>query len=53
MADTKQIQDNSAVAAAASLELGTMGNVIRRQFDPVNHELDSTFRLTKYADLKG
>lgn len=26
---------------------------LRRPFDPVAHDLDSSFRLTKYADLKG
>ena len=26
---------------------------IRRPFDPVAHDLDSNFRLTKHSDLKG
>lgn len=26
---------------------------VRRPFDPVAHELDASFRLTKFADLKG
>ena len=26
---------------------------MRRPFDPVAHELDPNFRLTKFADLKG
>ena len=26
---------------------------LRRPFDPAAHELDATFRLTKFADLKG
>lgn len=26
---------------------------IRRLFDPVVHELDNSFRLTRFADLKG
>lgn len=26
---------------------------LRRPFDPAAHDLDSTFRLTKYSDLKG
>jgi len=26
---------------------------MRRPFDPVAHELDAGFRLTKFADLKG
>jgi len=43
-----------AAVASAALELGgASGSVIRRPFDPVAHELDATFRLTKYADLKG
>lgn len=46
-------QHLAAVASAASLELGGVGSLVRRPFDPVAHELDATFRLTKYADLKG
>lgn len=42
-----------AVANAAALELGGVGAFVRRPFDPAAHELDATFRLTKYADLKG
>jgi len=44
-------QHSSIDAEAAELELG--GSLARRPFDPVCHELDATFRLTKYADLKG
>jgi len=41
--------------AAAQLELGTNPNAIslRRPFDPVAHELEASFRLTRFADLKG
>jgi len=42
-----------AAAASAALELGGSGSLVKRPFDPVAHELDATFRLTKYADLKG
>ena len=43
---------NNDALAAAQLELG--GNVlVRRPFDPVAHELDANFRLTRFADLKG
>lgn len=46
--------DSHISEEAAVLELsGAPVSVIRRPFDPVAHELDSTFRLTKYADLKG
>lgn len=38
---------------AECLELGGAGSLARRPFDPVACELDATFRLTKYADLKG
>lgn len=34
------------------LEMGG-GDLMRRQFDPVAHDLDSNFRLTRFADLKG
>ena len=47
------IPAESTIQAAAELELGGVGSMIRRPFDPAAHELDSTFRLTKYADLKG
>nr|CAD7568655.1 unnamed protein product [Timema californicum] len=41
--------------SVAQLELGVNPNAlaIRRTFDPVAHELDATFRLTRFADLKG
>ncbi len=47
------IPTDSTMQATAELELGGAGSLIRRPFDPAAHELDSTFRLTKYADLKG
>jgi len=48
-----QGQGQSVEVASAELELGGSGSLARRPFDPVCHELDATFRLTKYADLKG
>lgn len=42
-----------APSEVETLELGGSGSLERRSFDPVAHELDATFRLTKYADLKG
>lgn len=48
-----QAEPHLVVASAAALELGGGGSLVRRPFDPVAHELDATFRLTKYADLKG
>jgi len=62
MAEGIELTEQQAIAAAsgdsvvqyeAELELGGSGMLVRRPFDPVAHELDSTFRLTKYADLKG
>lgn len=36
------------------LELtGNTGMVLRRPFDPTAHDLDASFRLTRFADLKG
>jgi selenide, water dikinase len=29
------------------------GDMQRREFNPANHDLDSNFRLTRFADLKG
>jgi len=49
-----QSEPHLVAVASATLELGGVsGSLIRRPFDPVAHELDATFRLTKYADLKG
>jgi len=41
--------------AAAHLELGGNANTLalRRPFDPSAHDLEPTFRLTRFADLKG
>lgn len=40
---------------AVQLELGNNQNELyfRKPFDPVAYDLESTFRLTKFADLKG
>lgn len=40
---------------AAQLELGGATNnaMLRRAFDPTAHDLEPTFRLTRFADLKG
>ena len=39
----------------AQLELGVNPNALalRRPFDPTAHDLDTSFRLTRFADLKG
>lgn len=29
------------------------GEMMRRDFNPANHDLDPSFRLTRFADLKG
>lgn len=49
---TPVAQDN---LAQAQLELGGNQNAValRRPFDPVAHDLEPTFRLTRFADLKG
>lgn len=41
--------------AAAQLELGGNQNALalRRPFDPAAHDLEPSFRLTRFADLKG
>lgn len=42
------------VLNSAHLELqGGNGSELRRPFDPTAHDLESTFRLTRFADLKG
>ena len=52
------LQGNSVTQDALSvgqLELGGNPNALalRRPFDPVAHDLDASFRLTRFADLKG
>lgn len=39
----------------AQLELGNNTNTLalRRPFNPLAHDLDANFRLTRFADLKG
>lgn len=40
---------------AVQLELGANPNTLalRRPFDPLAHDLEASFRLTRFADLKG
>lgn len=40
---------------SAQLELGGSPNslALRRPFDPLAHDLEASFRLTRFADLKG
>lgn len=40
---------------AVQLELGGNPNALalRRPFDPLAHDLEASFRLTRFADLKG
>lgn len=49
---TPVTQDSLGVV---QLELGNNQNALalRRPFDPVAHDLEPTFRLTRFADLKG
>ena len=49
---------SEALAAVQAVQLELTGEnanamALRRSFDPVAHDLDASFRLTKYADLKG
>jgi len=44
---------NDPLATATQLELGGMQAAIRRPFNPLAHDLDANFRLTRFADLKG
>lgn len=41
--------------SAVQLELGGNPNALalRRPFDPLAHDLEASFRLTRFADLKG
>jgi selenide,water dikinase len=50
---------SEALAAVQAVQLELTGEnstsslSLRRPFDPVAHDLDASFRLTRYADLKG
>lgn len=55
MAELQATSVSQDALSVAQLELGGNPNAfaLRRPFDPVAHELDATFRLTRFADLKG
>lgn len=55
MADLQGTPVTQEVITVTQLELGNNPNALalRRPFDPVSHDLDATFRLTRFADLKG
>ena len=43
-----------ADAFGAPIDIGNSSSLnLRRPFDPAAHDLDSSFRLTRFADLKG
>ena len=51
--EPNQVQQDP-LAATAQLELGNANSLtLRRPFNPVAHDLDANFRLTRFADLKG
>lgn len=55
MADLQGTPVSQDALSVGQLELGGNPNALalRRPFDPVAHDLDATFRLTRFADLKG
>ncbi|GFG39510.1 hypothetical protein Cfor_00505 [Coptotermes formosanus] len=55
MAELQATSVSQEALSVAQLELGGNPNALalRRPFDPVAHELDASFRLTRFADLKG
>uniref|UniRef100_A0A8D9AFE6 Selenide, water dikinase n=3 Tax=Cacopsylla melanoneura TaxID=428564 RepID=A0A8D9AFE6_9HEMI len=55
MAEFQSAVSQDGLTHVAQLELGSNPNelALRRPFDPVVHDLDATFRLTRFADLKG
>lgn len=55
MAELQGTQVSQDALAVAQLELGGNPNALalNRPFEPVAHDLDATFRLTRFADLKG
>lgn len=55
MAELQTSIVNQDAFSTVQLELGGNPNALalRRPFDPVAHQLDATFRLTRFSDLKG
>ena len=55
MAELQATTVSQEALSVAQLELGGNPNALalRRPFDPVAHDLDGNFRLTRFADLKG
>lgn len=55
MAELQATSVSQDAITVAQLELGGNPNAmaLRRPFDPVAHDLDASFRLTRFADLKG
>lgn len=55
MADIQVTTVSQDALSVGQLELGGNPNALslRRPFDPVAHDLEPTFRLTRFADLKG
>lgn len=55
MAELQTSSVTQDALSVAQMELGRNPNALalRRPFDPVAHDLDATFRLTRFADLKG
>jgi len=51
--DPNPTGNSDPLATATQLELGGMQAAIRRPFNPLAHDLDANFRLTRFADLKG
>lgn len=45
MEELKEVEEAAAAAAAAMS--------VHRYFDPEDHDLDKSFRLTKFSELKG
>lgn len=55
MAELQATSVNQDALSVAQLELGGNPNALalRRPFDPMAHDLDISFRLSRFADLKG
>lgn len=55
MGDYQVAQVQQDALGAVQLELGGNPNTLalRRPFDPLAHDLEASFRLTRFADLKG
>lgn len=53
MGDYQTVAQDALGVAQLEMQCNPNALALRRPFDPTAHDLESTFRLTRFADLKG